>query len=62
VNAEPTLGEIARTVERVESKLDKAIDDHEQRLRRAERWIYALPPTLLLAAGSAAAQLLRGGG
>jgi len=58
---EPTLGEIARTVERVESKLDRAIDDHEMRLRRAERWIYALPPTLLLAAGSVVAQLIRGG-
>lgn len=31
------------------------VADHEQRLRRAERWLYALPLSLLVAIGSAVA-------
>lgn len=29
------------------------IDDHEGRIRSLEKWAYAIPPTLILAAGSA---------
>lgn len=49
---EPTLGEIARTLARVEAKLDGIAADHEDRLRKVERWVYAVPPTLILAFGS----------
>ncbi len=30
----------------------RTVSDHEVRLRRVERWMYALPASLLLAAGS----------
>jgi hypothetical protein len=49
---QPTLGEILRGVHRLEAKVDKVTDDHETRLRKVERWVYAVPPTLVLAAGS----------
>lgn len=47
-----TLAEILRTLKRIEHRFERVTDDHETRLRRAERWIYALPPTLILAAAS----------
>lgn len=34
-------------------------DDHEDRLRRTERWLYALPPTVLIAVGGVVAALVR---
>lgn len=34
------------------------IQDHEARLRRTERWLYALPPSLLLALASLIVALL----
>lgn len=36
-----TLGELARSLARIEHKLDQAIGDHETRLRRVERvmWV-----------------------
>ncbi|MBX6357645.1 MAG: hypothetical protein IRZ05_17555 [Micromonosporaceae bacterium] len=36
-----TLGELARSLVRIEMKLDQAIGDHETRLRRVERvmWV-----------------------
>ena len=58
---EPTIGEVLRAVTRLEARLDKVLDDHEQRLRRVERWVYAVPPTLLLAAASVLGALMRGG-
>lgn len=48
----PTLGEISRQLEKIERRLDRILDDHEVRLRKVERWVYAVPPTLLLAAAS----------
>lgn len=42
---------------RIEVKLDKAVDDHEIRLRALERWRYALPTSLVLAVGSVMAAL-----
>lgn len=55
---EPTLGEINRSIGRLEAKVDKFAEDHESRLRRMERWAYALPPTFLLAVAGLAAALL----
>jgi hypothetical protein len=58
---EPTLGEINRSIGRLEAKVEKFAEDHETRLRRMERWAYALPPTFLLAvAGLVAALVGRG--
>lgn len=36
-----TLGELGRSLVRIEQKLDQAIGDHENRLRRVERvmWV-----------------------
>lgn len=44
-----TLGEIYRTLVRVEKHIADVRSDHEQRIRKVERWVYAVPPTLLLA-------------
>lgn len=48
----PTLNEIHRTLARLEQQIGKVTDDHERRLRAVERWVYAVPPTLVLAAAS----------
>lgn len=37
---EMTQGELTRWLSRVESKLDKVANDHENRLRRTERVMY----------------------
>lgn len=55
-----TNGELGRWLQRIESKLDRAIDDHEKRLRSVERWMYALPPTLILAVSSMLVALFGG--
>lgn len=61
MDSEPTQGEIVRSLLRIEAKIDKIGDDHEQRLRRVERWLYALPPTFLLAVVSLVAAAMGGG-
>lgn len=48
-----SLGEIGRSVARLESKMDRWLEDHEQRLRSCEKWKNALPPTVLVALASA---------
>lgn len=35
------------------------VPDHEARIRQLEKWKYALPPTILLAVGSVAAEVVR---
>lgn len=57
---EMTNGELGRWLSRIESKLDRAMDDHERRLRSVERWMYALPPTLILALASMGVALFGG--
>lgn len=54
---EVTLGEIARSLQRMELRLDTVTGDHETRLRKVERWVYAVPPTLVLAGGAVLAEL-----
>lgn len=56
-----TNAEMGRWLERIEAKLDKAIDDHERRLRQVERWVYGLPPTFLLAVASLIVAYVKGG-
>lgn len=48
-----TLREVALIQARMEQRLEKVLDDHETRLRRVERWAYALPATSLAAVLSA---------
>lgn len=36
----PDLASIERQLQRIERKLDKAIDDHEGRIRKLERSLY----------------------
>lgn len=54
-----TLGEIGRTVTRVEAKVDHALTDHEHRLRRIEGWMYALPISIVAAVTSAAVAIFK---
>lgn len=57
-----TFGEIVRTLERIERRLDAVAGDHEQRLRKVERWMYAVPPTLVLSLGSIVALFVKAAG
>lgn len=52
MDEEVSSAEIVRTLRRIEGRLDTVTGDHEQRLRKVERWVYAVPPTLLLAVAS----------
>lgn len=54
-----TLAEIGRKLDGLDAKVSKMLDDHEQRLRKVERWIYSVPPTLVLAMGSIIAAILK---
>ena len=49
---EISSAEIVRSLQRIEARLDTITGDHEQRLRKVERWVYAVPPTLILALAS----------
>lgn len=55
-----TSGEIVRSLQRIEARLDTVTGDHEARLRKVERWVYAVPPALLLAAASIIDRLMQG--
>lgn len=59
IDESPTLGEIHRTLARLEAQIAKVTDDHEKRLRAVERWVYAVPPTLILAAASIVAAIFK---
>lgn len=56
-----TMGEIARTMQRMDSRLERVLEDHETRLRRVERWMYVLPPTLITAIGAVVLAFVRDG-
>lgn len=51
---QPTLGEIWRSLQRIERALgpDGVVGDHERRIRKTEKWMYAVPLTVVLAIGS----------
>lgn len=53
------VGVILSRLDAIDKRLDKVLDDHEIRLRKVEHWIYAVPPTLLLAAASVVAAVLK---
>ena len=39
--------------------LNRVTDDHEQRLRRLERWSYGIPAAVVIALGTAAAEIIK---
>ncbi|MFT2016280.1 hypothetical protein ACMA1D_10620 [Streptomyces sp. 796.1] len=52
--------EVIDRLARIETKLDAAIfrsDDHEARIRRVERWFYALPVSAVASVAAAATAL-----
>lgn len=42
VSGEVTPAELARSIARIEGKIDRALDDHEKRLRTVERWMWTV--------------------
>ena len=56
-----TLGELRRTLARIELRQESVVQDHEIRLRRVERWVYAVPPTIIVAASAVVVAVIRGG-
>jgi hypothetical protein len=56
-----TMGEIARTMQRMDARMERVVEDHEQRLRRIERWMYVLPPTVITAGAAVILAIVRGG-
>jgi hypothetical protein len=53
-----TPGELTRWLSRVEAKLDKVGNDHEQRLRRTERVMYVAVGLALAGAGTGIGSLV----
>jgi hypothetical protein len=56
-----TLGELRRTLARIELRQEGVVQDHEARLRRVERWVYAVPPTIVVSAAAVVVAIVRGG-
>jgi len=56
-----SLGELQRTLARIEAGQARVVEDHEARLRRVERWVYAVPPTILVSAAAVITAIIRGG-
>ena len=59
MNEEITNAELARLLIRIERKLDEAIGDHEQRIRKLERNLY-LASGVAMAGGTGFGTLLSG--
>lgn len=57
---EVTTGELARSLQRIEGKLDQVTSDHEQRLRRVERWMWTTMALSIAGGASGLASLLTG--
>ncbi len=56
----PGLDVVLARLDAIDKRLDKVLEDHEQRLRKVERWVFAIPPTLLIAAATIIASVLKG--
>lgn len=56
-----SMGELQRTLARIEAGQARVVEDHEARLRRVERWVYAVPPTLITAGAAIIIAIVRGG-
>lgn len=57
-----TMGELQRTLARIEAGQARVINDHEERLRRVEHWMWAVPPTIMVAIGSVIVAFVQAGG
>jgi hypothetical protein len=55
------MGEITRTLARMDNRMERVIDDHEHRLRRIEKWMYLLPPTVITAGAAVILAVLNRG-
>lgn len=44
-----TIGEMARTLQRMDTRMERVVEDHEKRIRKLEKWMYLLPPTVISA-------------
>ena len=42
-----TLGEVSRQIKALDERVGKVLGDHEKRLRAIERWMYAVPATVI---------------
>jgi hypothetical protein len=51
VSDDVTLGELKRWLDRIEKKLDTVTQDHENRIRRAERFVYIVSGLALAGSG-----------
>lgn len=58
---EISMGEVQRMLTRMDQRMERVIDDHEARLRKVERWMYVLPPTIITAAAAVILAIVRGG-
>lgn len=56
-----TVGELTRCLSRIEAKLDKALEDYEQRLRKVERALYVAAGLSLTGIGTGLTAVLGGG-
>lgn len=54
-----TPGELGRAVARIESKVDKILDDHEKRIRDLERWRNAVPASVITSIAAVIVGVLR---
>jgi len=54
-----TLGEVGRSLQRIEARLETVTGDHESRLRKLEQWRYAIPPTVFLTGAALIAALFQ---
>lgn len=59
-----TFGDLYRSHVRTREQLKvvrEQLKDHEKRLRRAEKWMYALPPTIVVSGAAIVIAIIRGG-
>ncbi|MFJ9408585.1 hypothetical protein [Streptomyces sp. NPDC101393] len=54
-----SLRDDVRALTQTNEAVNETLKDHETRIRGLERWRYTLPASLVLAAGSAVATILR---
>lgn len=60
---EANLQSLSLSLLSLDKKIDRVIDvmvaDHETRLRRVERWVWSVPPAVLVAGASLVLAVLR---
>ena len=56
-----SMGELQRSLARIEAGQTRMMEDHEQRLRRVERWVYAIPSAVIVSAAAVVVAVIRGG-